>query len=133
MKFKGYIFIGVVIFIGCSIIAAYLFYKPSEKLNSKDHQVEILAHELFRIYENDENEGNDKFLNKVVLVSGKILSISDKIIVVGEKDQSVSCKLDEINIEKIQMFNIGQEIRIKGLCSGLGLFDVNLTKCIIEE
>ena len=133
MKLKNYLVIGLIIFLLGGIIGVYLFLRPAEKLGSKDHQVEVSASELFRIYDNNELEGNDKFLDKIILVRGKILSISDKIIVIGDKNKSVSCKIDENEILKIQTYNIGQEINIKGLCIGMGLFDVILTKCLIVE
>ena len=120
---------------------AYGFYEYNRGHQSTakiqaDHTVS--AAELFREFEENEETANAKYLDKVVEVSGEISKISaedpdkksislksDDMIfgIIGELDPAVDHQLSELNE--------GENIVIKGICTGM-LSDVVLVRCVVK-
>ncbi|MCK4663619.1 MAG: hypothetical protein KAT68_12185 [Bacteroidales bacterium] len=127
----------ILIFISGFIIGAgimfYIFNKPHKDVKTLKPDFVINAIDLFTEYEEDEELSNNKFLNKVIEVKGQIISKSKVSIIIGDDFASVNCVLNKSEIHKIKNINISSQITIRGICSGMGLIDVGLTKCIIVE
>lgn len=119
---------------GCISFALYLYNKPHKDVGDIQPQCTINAPDLFTTFLNNEQNANVQFLNKVVLVSGKISSISrneNAVIIFLESNSlfgQVSCDLSG-KYTSMSLKN-GQPISIKGRCSGY-LADVILTDCVI--
>jgi hypothetical protein len=56
----------------------YMYNKPVESLENKEADVTIAADQLIADYESDEKTANEKYLGKVVVVSGKIAGITNE-------------------------------------------------------
>lgn len=120
---------------GCISFALYLYNKPHTDVGDVQPQLKVNAPDLFTTFFNDEQNANGQFLNKVILVSGKISSISrnenDVIIFLESNNLSgqVSCDLPGKNTSMSSLKN-GQPVSIKGRCSGY-LADVILSDCVV--
>lgn len=119
------------IFIG---IGFYMYNKPVESLDNKKADVTVTADQLVADYEADEQAANEKYLGKVVQVSGKVAQVSSedgKNKVVFETDNPISGVISELeegnNAEGI---TAGEEATVKGMCSGY-LSDVILVRSTV--
>lgn len=113
--------------------AYYLFNKPVQSLASSKADVTISARELLADYEANEQEANDQYLNKVLEVTGTIREVqkeNEQLNIVLDTDSplgGIVCEMEKASLEKLKS---GQQISIKGNCTGY-LMDVVLTKCVL--
>jgi hypothetical protein len=134
-KMKKIIILLTILGIGAASFGFYYYNKPRTGVSGlkADHIIE--APELFEEYTADENGANAKYLGKVVEVTGVVKSIDtddrgtmNVMIDAGNEMGSVNCQFEKQ--EKMPQAISGQQVRIKGLCSGL-LMDVVLVDCEI--
>jgi hypothetical protein len=131
------IVIGSVFIMVLAISAGFFLYnKPSERIVSAKARYSLHATQLYNEFDKSEAAANAKYLNTVVSVRGVIREISpvDRkgvTIVLETKNPlfGVSCQLPNGN--KGEILRRGQEVQVKGLCTGK-LMDVVLMKCIIQ-
>ena len=104
--------------------------QPSTKTNVAD---------IVDLYENDEAKANKLFLDKTIQVHGPVTEIvnqQDTLINVFLGDinslHKVSCLLDKKHFNLIKKYTAGQQITIKGICTGF-LMDVELNRCIVVD
>lgn len=117
-------------------IGYYMYNKPVESLEKKKADVSVTANQIIADYEADEKAANEKYLGKVVEVSGKVSTITNeggKIKVqleTGNPMALVICELEDgKNAGQIQA---GEQAKVKGLCSGY-LSDVVLVQSTVEK
>lgn len=108
-------------------------HKDLQKINA-DYTLE--ASSLFAAFSTNETEANKKYLSKIVELSGKVTDIKssdDAYQLYLETDDpmfGIICDMeDQANENKIK---IGDEIKIRGICSGF-LMDVALNRCVIVD
>lgn len=117
-------------------IGYYLFQKKTPNAAAYQTDAVVAAEELYATYETDETTANDLYLGKTLEVSGVIKSIENQsdaptatiYLDAGGLLGGVACE-----IAKNEMSGdlaTGQNIAIKGICSGL-LMDVVLNRCVI--
>lgn len=119
---------------------AYSEYNRKPKdLSELKADVEIDAAVLIGAYSNDENAANQLYLNKKLAVKGKIASIQkdDKelytISLGTDVDiSSVSCEMDLRHNEDAANLQVGNEVVMKGICTGY-LTDVVLNMCVVQK
>jgi hypothetical protein len=118
-------------------IGFYLYNKPAERTVSADAEFTVQAPALFSEFENNEGQANSKYLNKVVAVQGKVLSIAKGdsagvsiTLEAGSEMFGVSCLVPEVG--ETANLKEGDNITVKGLCTGM-LMDVVLVKCRVEK
>lgn len=117
-------------------IGFYLYNKPVASLDNKKPDVVVTADEILADYESDEQAANDKYLGKVVEVSGKVSEVSTE----GEKNKVtfetlnpislVITELDEGN--SVEGIEPGEHATVKGMCSGY-LSDVILVRATVMK
>jgi len=114
-------------------IGLYMYNKPVDKMNTMKVDETISAENLFTTYEADETAANSRFLDKVVVVKGKVIkSTKDdtKITVfldTGDMLANIMCQMES---QDINIPADGSTVTIKGLCTGY-LTDVVLIKSIL--
>lgn len=129
-----------ILFIG--LIAAtsawlFVFKKSDLSVASRTVQVEVTVSEVVNRFESNEEMANNDFLGKVVLVVGKVESVNaDSLgasIYLKDPDElaGVLCNFSS-GIVDIHTISRGENLKVKGLCSGY-LMDVVLTKCSVVE
>ncbi len=90
-------------------------------------------------YEKDEVKANLQYLGKVIQVQGaiaEIISQQDTLtnVLIGDtiSMHKVSCLLDKRHTGLISQYKAGQQITIRGICTGF-LMDVELNSCVIVK
>lgn len=127
----------VVTFIALSAILAALYMfnlKHADMAKAKPDFV-ITASLLQKDFETDETAASTKYINKILEVTGKIASVvkgENNIVNIslatGSDLSSVICTCP--TIPDPSKFNPGDEIRLRGKCSGM-LMDVQLNNCSV--
>jgi len=120
-----------------ALILLFLFYAPEKNLQSETADLQISATELFTQYEANEAAGNQKFIDRIIDVTGKIAEISEdedgsSVVMLREADafSGVLCTLKDSERSAVRDLKIGQQVTIRGFCTGM-LMDVVLNKCVV--
>lgn len=133
MKKKLIIGIAIAVLIGG--VYGYMQYnKPHLDIGKATVDYNLDAKDLLEDFQNDEAAAGEKYLDKVLLVNGEVkeISVQDEktsiMLKTGDPLSSILCELEEPgDLEKISP---GQQIKIKGVCSGM-LMDVVLVRSIV--
>ena len=134
-----YILVFLVLVIAIAGYYGYSEYnRPHKDTKALTVQEKMAATALIAAYENDENTANTKYLNKVIQVTGAIISAEadkDGVITVyigdGASMASVSCALEKNKNYNAETFKKGNAVTITGLCNGY-LTDVIMNRCIVN-
>ncbi len=116
--------------------AFYVYFqynKAHRDIVGEKASMEITAVDLFDAYVTDEAGANAKYLDKVIAVSGSILELDLKnqmvFLVTNDDFGTVNASFDEgVNLSGLV---IGNEIAIKGHCTGGDDLGVVITHCSI--
>ena len=120
----------------CLAVAWDWYNKPREGIAGKDTQFSVSAALLYEGYNTDEAAANEKFLNKVIEVKGKvddiILNGIGEVLILGMQPEGggISCFFSPASALESNHITKGMEIVVKGKCTGFNM-DVNLPDCII--
>lgn len=115
----------------------FVFKKSDVSVASWAVEVEISVSELVSRFESNEEMANNDFLDKVILVVGKVESVyADSLgasIYLKDPDEmaGVLCNFSS-GVVDINAISKGETLKVKGLCSGY-LMDVVLNKCSVVE
>lgn len=128
----------VVVLVAIGGATGYLMYnKPHKNMASAKAAFQMPANQLFEEFEADETAANTKYLDQVVEVRGKVLSVSrddegsvNITLDAGGMLGGVICQLDPLSEQEDGSLQEGDEILIKGICTGM-LMDVVLVRCVI--
>lgn len=121
-------------FVVCGAIGAatgyYLWNKKTVSNEEKNASIRIEATALSGEFAADEQKSNEKYLNKVIEVTGSITETEvgqdgSLLLVLGATDAGVQCAMGEKGTEVKQ----GQTVTVKGTCTGSGLMGVSLSDC----
>tara|TARA_Y100000768_G_scaffold185935_1_gene139298 strand:+ start:3608 stop:4021 length:414 start_codon:yes stop_codon:yes gene_type:complete len=97
------------------LIIIYVIYnKPHKDFNKSPIETTIESIDLISFYQDNPDDSNTRFLDKIILVIGTITDIEKNIIVL---DNSIVCKLDPSQMITEQI-NINTEVSVKGRCIG---------------
>jgi hypothetical protein len=117
-------------------IGYYMYNKPVASLENKKADVSVTANQIISEYEADEKAANEKYLGKVVEVSGTVSTITDeggKVKVQLQTDNPMALVICELEDGKdAGQIQAGQQAKVKGLCSGY-LSDVVLVQSTVEK
>jgi hypothetical protein len=125
-----------------AVLVAYLGWKwvnrtGDTSVASQKTELEVTSPDLIKDFESNETIANKKYIGKVIGVSGTIAEIkenkTDISVYLKEPNgiSGVSCSFSKDAIHQ-EGLKVGQNIRLKGICSGY-LMDVVLNKCAIEK
>jgi tRNA_anti-like len=116
-------------------IGVYEWNKPAKKAEDIKG-IQITATALSKDYNANEKNADTKYLNKDIEVSGTINEVDNNqdggvMIVLQTDDPStgIQCSLRD----KGATASKGQNVTIKGFCSGNGITGVSLTSCVIKQ
>jgi hypothetical protein len=112
----------------------FMWYKPHKKVENATGII-ITAAQLSREYTANEKDADVKYLNKAIEVSGPVSEIDTNqdgglmvILQTASADGGVQCALRDKNVKVAK----GENITVKGFCSGNTITGVSLTDCIIK-
>ena len=132
-----YAFIAIVlaIFFG----ALTIWNAPKASVKSKPADFTLSATELFQEYSENQSVANKKFINQIMEVNGSIFEISEDqqgatvfLLTTGEKEAGVLCTMELGETNKVKGKKIGDNITVKGHCTGM-LMEVVLNRCTLVE
>ena len=92
---------------------------------------------LLNEFETNEALANGQYNDKVVSVTGKVLKVEEngdtRNVVLGEASSfsGVICQFQADHNNEAKKLKPGQEIKVKGICTGM-LADVVLIRCVLE-
>ena len=97
------------------LIIIYVIYnKPHKDFNKSPIETTIQSIDLISFYQDNPDDSNTRFLDKIILVIGTITDIEKNIIIL---DNSIVFTLDPSQIINDQI-NVNTEVSIKGRCIG---------------
>lgn len=126
------------IFIAVTLLLVFLIYlnKPEKNVTRSATAYSLGARALFLAFDQNEAAANEKYLNQVIEVSGKVREVQEDskgLVTVtldtGNDFFGVVCELQKASTWKKEDFRAGQEVKFKGLCTGMAM-DVLLVRCI---
>jgi hypothetical protein len=128
----------ILIFLLLAFIAAvfawkYTFKKSELSVASHKTDITIEANVLLKAFETSEDSANRLYLDKIILVSGLVGSVTQDSMgySVYLKDNNavsgIMCSFNETAFDPA-LIKVGSKVSIKGFCTGY-LMDVVLTKC----
>lgn len=130
----GFVVIGI---IGGGV-AYWQLNKSHRDIGAEEASIKISAVDLFQAYVDNEEESNKKYLDQVIEVNGVVMEISNEgeagnLIVLQSNDDffGVNGYFDQgVSIEGIQ---VGDEIKVKGHCTGGDDLGVVVAHCSIVK
>ncbi len=136
MKTKRVLILAVlaIVIIGISI-GLYMFYKPSKTYERVDPDFYLSVEQLIEDFKNDEQIANHTYLDKIIQIEGKVVSVSTAnhgkgyVSFIDQMD-GLTCTFDSIQSSFLNNVQPGDMLTIKGRCDGK-LTDVRLSKCIL--
>lgn len=124
---------GLLLGLGGGAVGYYMWNKPHAKVEDAKG-IEITAIALGKEYTADEKAADTKYLNKPIEVNG-LVAETDKnqdggMMIILQTDDpmaGIQCAMRDKNVTATN----GQQVTLKGFCSGNGITGVTLTDCII--
>jgi hypothetical protein len=137
---KKYIVVGFIVIIAAAAAYGYREYsrKPAD-LNNVTAVAKMSAANLVSEFNENENAANNKYLGKIIEVTGPVAEVNneqDTVINISlgsnEELHKVSCRMDSRHFSEAKKYSEGNIITIKGTCDGF-LMDVELNRCVISK
>lgn len=138
---KKFIILALILVIAASGISLYMYFKPSKDLAKVKPDIGLSAKEFIEDYASDESSGNEKYVGKIIEVSGSIFSIQSNergisTIFLEDDFFGISCALDSaysVSVKNIlDSSKEGSPIIIKGRCNGI-LTNIQMSSCVLVE
>lgn len=136
MKLKNIVVVILVLAIIGTFVGYKIYNKPHVNVVEINADILTTANKIISDFSSDENAANVKYLEKIIELKGVVSETkreNEKGIITLKTNNdfgSVLCYLSEISTEKINSIKVGQNITVKGICTGY-LMDVILVKCEI--
>jgi len=118
------------------IVAISQFNRAPVDVNDTSASITINADEILADFEADETVANKKYTDKIIQIKGVISEISTQdgnasiTLDSPNFDANIICSFQSEDNLNILKFKAGDEISIKGICTGF-LLDVVFVKCVI--
>ncbi|WP_299014015.1 hypothetical protein [uncultured Polaribacter sp.] len=138
MKFKKIIISALILLIIGLFVAYKMYNKPHVNVADEKATVSLSAAKLLQDFSTDEATANADYLEKIIQVKGIVAEAkveNNKGIVTletGDDFATILCHLTVEETKNINTIKVGQNISLKGICTGF-LMDVVLVKCVITN
>jgi len=131
--------IAILILLGAGIYFYKEFNRKAADVSNVEPAASLTAIVLVDSYESNEASANKLYLGKTIQVTGAIAEINNQQdtlvnVFIGDDNSmhKVSCLLDNYYLASVRNFSVGQQITIRGVCTGY-LMDVEMNRCVIIE
>ena len=122
-----------------AIVGFLLYNKPHRDTASATSDFIVEAPALLQEFTSNETAANQKYLDKVVAVKGKVKLISaddegnvNLILDANDTMAGVICTIPKADAASAKGIKEGDEVIVKGVCTGV-LMDVVLIRCVVEK
>ncbi len=128
----------IILLIVISVTAYYRYNQPRKDVSAQHTDVTINANQLYQQYYEHEQEANQKYLDKVIEVKGKVSEVQSNnglivlLINAGNGMGGINCSMKENNSINVMQQLKDKEVLVKGKCTGF-LMDVNLVDCLLVQ
>lgn len=102
-----------------------MYNKPHRNIANENPSEHVSASELFDAFSTNETEANTRFLDKTLVVKGVVVEKSENpdgsyhcLLESDDMMFGVSCFFDSDQADAFLKLNEGDEVLIKGLCTG---------------
>ncbi len=138
-KATGYIWAAV---LAAVILLLYVILNPPTDYEAEPAAMEISAEDLYYKFADYAHEAGDRFEGQMIEITGSVSSveqIQDLVVVTFSFEEGffgregVRCNMLENHREKALELSPGQNVRLKGLCTGFSGSDVILEYCSFPE
>ncbi len=116
--------------------AYYLYHKPHQSVSNETPAFTLDATSLVSEYDSNEKKANTKYLGKIIEVKGVVSEKSKNsagqycITLQGPDLAGIGCEFEPQAQSNVLQIKEGQEVCIKGICSGV-LMDVVMVDCTV--
>ncbi len=127
-----------ILIIVCLFLMLKIYNKPHTDIRNSKADLIINAQNLLDEYQQDEAFANKKYIDQIIQVNGSIFEISTlkgNIVLTlksPDSESSIICHLLPEDNEKSLNLRKGQNVTIKGVCTGY-LLDVIMVRCVIVK
>ena len=115
----------VVLIIAGVIYGVTEYNRKPAVIAEQDVQVTVNAADLFAAFETNEQEANAKYLNKIIAVTGPVGDVTSdqnnrRLVMLRTPEMmfGVACSMVDSETDKAGKLTPGQQVTIKGLCTG---------------
>ena len=136
---KKLILIAVVAVIAAAVTGIILFNKSHRSTADATSDYIVAAPALLQEFSQDEVAANQKYLDKVVAVQGKVKSVDtdeegnmNLTLDAADEMAGVICTIPKSDSPDAAKVAIGETVTVKGICTGM-LMDVVLIRCVLES
>ncbi len=136
--YKRLIYLFIVVLLAGFGLGFYLYNKPHQGIANEEPVYSLSAVNLVKDYDASEEAANAKYLGKVLEVKGIIAEKTKdekgmvNVTLQGPDLAGVGCQFDPKAQEQLAIIKEGQEVVIKGICTGV-LMDVVMVDCVITN
>jgi hypothetical protein len=134
---KKILLVALIIVVMAGVALFFVYNKEHRTADVADVSLDAVS--LVSAFSENEEEANEKFLDKVIEVSGKVKEVIEQgdsyIVLIGDETSinSVSCTLDPAADSVAYGLQAGDQIVVRGICTGF-LMDVVLVNCkVLDE
>jgi hypothetical protein len=138
LKTKTILWVGIPLLLLFAFAWAYhLYVKPHQSAAGESADFTIDADSLYQQYQTNEHLADQKYLGKVIEVSGKLSEIqrsgSTEIVILSPQagGGGINCQLFA-GTKPDPEPKSGDPVTVKGRCTGF-LMDVNLADCVLRK
>ena len=120
------------------------YFRTKNDLSDERSVATLSAQQLITAFETDSLGSNNRYVNRVLTVSGTVTGVQASenpvVITLGEEEimSSVQCSMDSTHANEYTHFAAGKRISVKGICTGSlqdAIFgtDVKLNRCVVDS
>ena len=120
------------------VVSIYFYNKPHVDVMKSEATYVLSAQNLIDEYRENEMDSDKKYSEAVIQVKGKVFEIStlkgNSVITLKDEGlaSSIICHMLPEDNKRILQFKKGDEINIKGVCTGY-LMDVIMVRCTLVD
>lgn len=121
------------------VFLAFGSEEDDKAYTDKDVEVAIGGEELYQAYDQDRDNADRLYTDKVVKVTGIVDTIQEDavnnkyvVLDVGDEWGWIDCYLHENHTDVADQYRQGDEITLIGLCKGMSI-GIKLDECVITE
>jgi len=141
MKIKYAVIIVLVLILVGVGIGLKMFFKPHADVNKTEAVFKVEATKLMDEFLKDENAATTKYSEKTIEIDGNLVAKNKlangiEVLILENEMEGISCQLDsswaKSNQSIIQTLEIGNPIKIKGVCKGY-LMEIKISPAIVVK
>jgi len=132
------LYLGLAIVLIGVIIGVYFFTLGQKDLANAKADYALTARELYADFEKDEDAATQKYVDKILEVSGPVYQVDMNtdstlnVVLMNQEDfGGVSCSFNTLKDPSSIDISKGDMVVIRGICAGYLLPDVLLNNCVI--